>query len=69
MNIENEVPIPIKRSAQVPLRELEVGQSVVFPLEHRPNIQSMASRTKRETGKAFTIKKLSEIEARIWRIK
>lgn len=65
-NIEDSVPIPVRKG--LPLKDLEVGQSVVFPRLDRASVQSRASVIKRETGKTFTIKKLDDDTCRIWRV-
>ena len=66
--IESSEPIPVRIEHSVPLEKLEVGQSILFPLVLRANVQSKASRVKRMTGKNFTIKKLNDKSARVWRI-
>lgn len=64
-SIDNGIPLPeVKR---MPLNDMEVGDSILFPLNKRPNIQSVASRLKRETGKTFVVKKMDDNNARIWR--
>jgi hypothetical protein len=65
--IDDGVNIPVTR-LHVPLRDLEVGQSVEFPKERRASIASIASRLKRETGRVFTIKITNESTCRIWRV-
>lgn len=70
--IENDVPVPEDAQrpsirAMVPIDELEVGDSVEFPLRLRTTVATTATRLKRE-GKVFTIKKIDEKSARIWRV-
>lgn len=67
--IESSVPIPVRRGSVVPIRELKVGHSVRFPLDLRPNVQSLASRIKKNEGKEFTVSKISDTECRVWRTK
>lgn len=67
--IDNGVPIPVRVYPALPLRDLEVGQSIGFPLERRPNVQSSASRLKKETGMEFTVRAIDDENARIWRTK
>lgn len=66
--IESDVPIP-DEPGSVPLDELDQGDSIAFPLEQRPTVQSRASKLKSQTGKEFTIRKLDEDTARVWRVK
>lgn len=66
--IDSEVPVPVRLGLNIPLEKLEVGESILFPVELRSNVQSKASRVKKATGMNFTIKKLSDKSARIWRI-
>lgn len=70
--IDRDVPVPDDAQrpsirAMVPIDELEVGDSVEFPLRLRTTVATTASRLKRE-GKGFTIKKIDEKSARIWRV-
>ena len=63
--IEDEVPVPV-RATPIPLKDLEVGQSFVFPLRERPKVQTYASRYN-EIGKRFTVKKIDKDNCRVWR--
>ena len=67
--VESNVPIPVKVLSLPPLRELKVGESIVFPLEKRPSVQTAAFKLKRDEGLEFRVKKLDETSARIWRTK
>lgn len=66
--IDRGVPLPGERLGPR-LSKLEVGDSIEFELYRRPTVQSYASRVKRDTDKEFTIKKISDVSARIWRTK
>lgn len=66
-NIDTGVPIP--KIVSMPLQSLEVGESFLFPLDMRRSVQTIASRTKRLTGKEYTVKKMDDNVARIWRKK
>lgn len=66
--IDSGVPIPV-RTAPLPLDELKVGESVLFPIKRRGAIQGRASSIKKSTNKEFTVKRVSDTEARIWRTK
>ena len=62
VTIDTGVPIPEKVS--YPLKDLEVGESFVFPANKRSSVSARASRI---TGKEFTIKKQDEATCRVWR--
>lgn len=65
--VERQVPIPNKEN--VPVKELEVGDSVAFPEFKRNAVASTASRLKKEEGKEFTVRKIGENTCRVWRTK
>lgn len=65
--IDTGVPLP--GTALPPIRQLAVGESILFPLNKRNTVQSLASRLKKETGREFKIQKQSDEAARVWRIK
>lgn len=70
--IEQGVPVPDETRgghSSIPFRSLEVGESIRFPLEIRLNVASYASIEKRRTGKEFTVRKVDDKHARIWRVK
>lgn len=66
--IDSSVPMPQKGTSLPPIRTLEVGESILFPLTKRNMVQSLASRVKRETGRKFKVQKQDEQSARVWRI-
>lgn len=66
--LESGHEMPLTQGNIYPFKEMEVGDSFTFPLEKRHSIQSIASRQKAE-GKVFRVKKISDEECRIWRIK
>lgn len=66
--IESNVPMPDKGTSLPPIRKLEVGESILFPLVKRNTVQSLASRVKRETGRKFKVQKQDDKTARVWRI-
>lgn len=66
--VDTGVPVPVRTMA-VPVGELGVGESVLFPIEKRPTVQSRASKLKKSRGMEFTIKKVSDTECRVWRTK
>lgn len=71
-DIDSGVPVPEQPGPsarqQVPVHSLEPGESILFPLSIRRAVTSIAQRLKAE-GKTFTIKKMDEHNARIWRVK
>jgi hypothetical protein len=70
-NIDSGVPVPAvgpKTRDQVPVHLLEVGDSILFPLSLRRAVTSIAQRLKESDGKKFTIKKMDDNNARIWRV-
>lgn len=66
--VETGVPIPVRGEPRLPIGRLKVKESIVFSISKRATVQSNASRIKKYEGKEFTIKKISDTEARIWRI-
>jgi hypothetical protein len=74
--IDEDVEIPDSRAIDrtkeyslPPLAALEVGQSVLFPLELRKSVQTTASRIKKVDGKDFVVRKVDTDSARVWRTK
>lgn len=65
--IESNVKVPTR--AFPPLNLLEVDDSIQFSLDKRRSVQTVASKLKREQGKEFTVKKIDNTTARIWRTK
>lgn len=69
--IEKDVAIPeIKRGVTiVPISKLEVGESIMFPLQSRNSVASYASKLKAKFGKEFTVRQIGDDKCRIWRTK
>lgn len=70
--IDKDVPVPEPIDPvgnRVPIDSLDVGDSILFPLEERPKVQVYASRLKKEKNKEFTVRLINPNECRIWRIK
>lgn len=68
--IDSDIPIPKPiETPSVPLEDLQVGESILFDLELRSKVQMSATRLKQATSKEFTVRKVSEKDARIWRTK
>lgn len=66
-SIDTAVPVPER--GRYPLELLEVGESFLFPVSKRGSVQARASRMKAESDKSFTIKKMDELNCRVWRTK
>lgn len=66
VKIDSNVPMPVQR---YPLMNLKVGESFEFPIERRDLIQTNASTIKRRKGREFTVRKVNETTARVWRVK
>lgn len=69
ISIDDGVPVPEVSLAGLPLDTLKIGESILFPVEHRSKVQIQASRLKKRTDKEFTVRKENHKSARIWRIK
>lgn len=67
--VEDSVPIPVHRAPYnaVPLSELEVGESILFPRADRSKVQTQASRLKKAKKGVFTIRVIDESHCRVWR--
>ena len=69
-HIDSDVPVPEETGPTLPpIRQLEPGESILFSIDKRSSVQSIASKMKREEGKVFTIQRIDEDNARIWRVK
>lgn len=71
VRIDRDIPIPDRHSYADVIRVLEVGDSARFPLDDRNNVAVLASRFKRESDGelSFTVRKVDNKYARIWRTK
>lgn len=72
LKVDSDVPIPVEVNQpsvreQVPIDKLKVGESVEFPRELTTALATTASRLKKQ-GKVFTIRKVTDDKARIWRV-
>lgn len=68
--IDADVPVPTEpevMSDRFPLTSLEVNESFEFPSADRAFVQSMASTLKKRKGLTFTVRKISDDAARVWR--
>jgi urease accessory protein UreE len=68
--IEEGIAIPVKvASKSIPIQNLEVGQSLLFPLDRRSYVQTKASRLKSDEGRLYEVHKVDNKNCRIWRKK
>lgn len=65
-SIDTGVPIPERVSLLNIMRGLKPGESFVFPLNKRSQVQTYASKLKRELGQSYTVRKQGEV-CRVWR--
>lgn len=66
--IEHGVPIP-QNWQRWPLRDMEVGDSFLFPTVDRHKVGALMSILKRDTGKHFIQRKVNDTQSRVWRVK
>jgi hypothetical protein len=66
-SIDTGVPVP-ETYGSFPLAQLKVGESILFPLEKRRSVATLASKLKKDEGKVYTIKKMDDNNARVWRV-
>lgn len=69
--IDKDVPVPEDQESlndQFPLAEMDVGDSIEFPVEYRSYVSAKASTIKRRKGLSYTVRRVSEGECRVWRI-
>lgn len=69
--MDKNIPIPEPRLNvldKYELRSLEPGDSILVPLEVRRQVQIALSRYKARSGRVFTIRKVDDNNARVWRI-
>lgn len=70
--IEKDIPVPESKGGgvgKVPLDTLEVGESILFPATERNRVQSLATRTKKRTGREFVVRVADDVSCRVWRTK
>ena len=67
--IDKNIPIPYYEPYELPLREMQVGDSIEFPEKQRTSIASRASFLRRVEGLQFAIRKTGDGTCRVWRIK
>jgi len=67
--IDKNVPIPDNGRLILPLREMQVGDSIEFPKNKRPNVANMVNFLSRIENLKFTIRKTGDETCRVWRLK
>jgi hypothetical protein len=64
--IEKNIPIPRRRGGFLQtMREMEIGDSVLIPLQVRNSVSTTAKRLNIE----LTSKKINDKEVRVWRVR
>lgn len=67
--IDKGVPLPEPKGLELyPLAELEVGDSIKFPIGLRKLVSPWAAKKKAKTGQEYTVRMVNRKECRIWRI-
>lgn len=69
ISVDDGVPVPAMSIEGLPLAELKVGESILFPLEFRSKVAIQASRIKKNSDMEFTVRKENGNKCRIWRVK
>jgi hypothetical protein len=64
--IEKGVPIPPAHGRSA-LRDMEIGDSKLFPESTQHTVSAMATKITQQTGHKFTTRKLKE-GVRVWRV-
>lgn len=67
--METGVEVPVGRLGSIPLQQMEVGGSFVFPKGKRQSVSAKASKLKKARGMEYTVRTLDEKNCRVWRIK
>lgn len=65
--IEKGIPIPPLPNFPAILRQMDVGDSVLSPMNH-DNTRSSVHRTGKQLGWKFTCRKVARDGIRVWRI-
>ena len=68
ISVDDGIPVPESAMTGLPLDTLNVGESILFPLEFRSKVQIQATRIKKQGEKEFTVRKEGD-KCRIWRTK
>lgn len=70
--IEKGIVIPPKqlKKNKYPFVDMEIGDSIAFPIKERSSVSSAVNNFKNHIPQhRFTIRKISDTECRVWRIK
>jgi hypothetical protein len=71
-DIDKNIPIPPRRVSLIKeyaIKDLEVGDSKLIPIDKRPHVASALSQYKKRSGREFTTKVEGKDNFRVWRIK
>lgn len=71
LQIDTAVPLPSDSRPtrqQIPVHQLEPGESILFPSNKRQAVANMATRLKQAEGKVFVVKKMDDKHHRVWRV-
>lgn len=66
--IQKGVPIDVPLREQLPVAEMEVGDSFTVPYKQHKGVTSMLTRVQRKTGWRFRTRKEDSVTLRVWRI-
>jgi len=67
VSIDTGIPVPERVNLLNIMRNLNSGESFVIPLSKRRQVQTYASRLKKDEGRHYTIRREGEV-ARVWRL-
>lgn len=69
--VERGIPCPSVEAGmgvRYPFRQMEIGDSFVFPSSLKANVHAAVSRIRAKTSKRFKTLKISETHCRCWRV-
>lgn len=69
IKIEKNVPLPQTKESEYKLTEMQIGDSIVIPMEYAPDIRSTISAINRYGTKKFVTRSINQKQLRIWRKK
>jgi len=69
LKIEKGVPVPSRPAPLYPFLDMEKGDSFVLPLGWKGRVAMAAWKVTQKHGLGFIIRKISDTEARCWRVK
>lgn len=66
--VEKVIPMPDTKYARYPFPVMEIGDSFAVPIEKIRSVIHSAAQQKVRKGLVFRVRKVSETEARCWRV-